>query len=345
MKSGQACVHIGLEKTGTTFLQEFLHLNNEKLVEIGFYKSTALQGKNHYRLALLGQDKNSFSNVLNNYCKITTEFVEDSNHNVLKLMSQLHKSDLRFLASSELISSKVQKEPEIERFKENLDSIFSDVKILLFIRRQEELLLSRYSTAIINGHQRKFSSNIEQVSVPLDIDMIGILSKWQRIFGENLLVAPYFEDFERKQIVHRFFDSFGVLESELVDFVWPQNNFNSSMSATGLETLRRINEKIRTTPEELRQQLVSYIKKRTDDEGKFAVEESLHEQLVNKFMSVNKRASYFLDPMEREDFLNVQPRNSTSSTNPNSDLVEELLAEIVELFYKNDLAVSKQLFG
>jgi len=345
MKSGQACIHIGLEKTGTTFLQDFLHLNRKKLAKIGFYKSTALQGRNDYRLVLLGQDKNSFSNVVNNYCKITPDSVEDSNRTLLNLMARAHKADLRFLASSELISSLVLELSEIERFKSNLDSIFTDVKILLFIRRQEQLLVSRYSTQIIHGSQQKFPSSINQVSVPPAIDQITILNRWQRVYGESLLVLPYFEGLGSTELVHHFFNSLGISTSELNEFVWPQINSNSSMSTTGLETLRRLNEVDEKIPSELRERIIEYIRKRTDDEGKFGINKPLYEQLVNKFNSVNKQVSYFLEPMDREDFLNTLPRNSNSSTGPNSVLVEELLVEIVEVFYKNDFAISRQLFA
>lgn len=345
IKSEQAFVHIGLEKTGSTFLQDFLQLNSEKLVKIGFCKSMASMGRNHFRLALLGQDKNSVATQVNTYCQIPIDSVEDSNRSLLDLISQAHNSGCRFLASSELISSTVLEMSEIERFKDRLDSIFINVKILLFVRRQEQLLLSRYSTAIIHGRHHMFPNNIDKVSVPPSIDLIAILSKWQRIFGENLLVLPYFEDFERTELVHRFFHSLGVSESELRDFVWPENNSNSSMSATGLETLRRLNQNIEKTPSELQNQIVGYIRDRTQDEGKFGVTESFHEQLVTKFMSVNKRASYFIDPLERENFLIGRSQNSKFSTSPNPDLVEVLLEEIVRLFYKNDSAISKLLLN
>jgi hypothetical protein len=342
-RAEQAFIHIGLEKTGSTFLQDFLHLNFERLVEIGLYKSRVLVGKNDYRLALLGQDRDSISNQVNNYCNIPTEFVEESNSSLLNLIAQSHSREHHFLASSELISSCVLKLSEIERFKAGLDSIFLNVKILVFVRRQEQLLLSRYSTAIIHGHQGKFPTDINKVSVAPAIDIIAILSLWQRVFGENLLVLPYFEDSDRAELVHRFFHSIGILKTDLSEFEWPETKSNSSLSATGLETLRTLNEKIEKTPKDLKEQIVGYIKKRTHDEGKFGVTESFHDQLRTKFMSINKRASYFLDPFDREDFLNSKFHNPLTSTGPNLLKVEELLEEIVSLFFENDLAISKLL--
>jgi len=343
MKSEQAFVHIGLEKTGSTFLQDFLYLNNEKLVKLGLYKSKALQGKNHFRLALLGQDKNSKANHINDYCNLSTDLVEDSNKSLLSSISKVHISGCRFIASSELISSNVLKVSEIERFKDNIGQIFNNVKILIFIRRQEHLLISRYTTAMIHGFHRVFPNNIENIVATPAIDLITILNTWQTVFEKNLCVLPYFEDSARRDVVYRFFTTLGVLEDELKEFAWPETRSNSSMSATGLETLRRFNEKTVVTPSDMRKQIISYIQDRTSHEGKFALPDYFHEQVATKFMAANEEASVYLDPLDRERFLNGQSLDSQFSTSPNVEFVEELLEEIVRIFYKNDLSISKIL--
>lgn len=340
---GPAFIHIGLEKTGSTFLQEFLELNDERLVNLGLYKSKVFDYANHYRLALLGQDKNSAINHVNNICQIPVESVEDSNNRFLNQIIQLHSSESRFLASSELISSFVHELSEIERFKNNLGSVFAELKILLFIRRQERLIISRHTTEVIHGFDVPFPSNTDDIIIRSEIDLITKIDRWKAIFGKNLVVLPYFEDFNPRDLINRFFHSLGILETELTDFVWPQNVINSGMSATGLATLRKLNEKIEKIPDELRKQIVSYVKEKTNHEGQFAVPESFHEQLVTKFMSINEQASSFLNPSDRERFLHGQSLNTKTSTIPNFDLLDELLVQIVSLFYDNNQSISQLL--
>ena len=80
----------------------------------------------------------------------------------------------------------------MNRLKEFLDKFFDDISIVIYLRRQEELFISGYSTAIKSGETyslpsvRSFAANKDQY------DYYHILNKWSEIFGkENINVYLY----------------------------------------------------------------------------------------------------------------------------------------------------------
>ena len=56
-------LHIGLQKTGTTSLQQFLYDNNDKLKQKGFYYPNSLGHVNHIYLAASNQGPKKIDDI------------------------------------------------------------------------------------------------------------------------------------------------------------------------------------------------------------------------------------------------------------------------------------------
>ncbi|MBF7044099.1 hypothetical protein, partial [Campylobacter volucris] len=153
-------LHIGTPKTGTTSIQEFLYLNKNFFLDLGFYIPSSIGKKNHSRLAMMCADytrpeHNIFKAYLNKH-KIATkeDFVKHTNTIIETFKEELkYVSQDKIIISSENIQETLQTEEEIIKLKNILNNLnFNKIYIILYIRRPEELMLSLYSMLIKAGY-------------------------------------------------------------------------------------------------------------------------------------------------------------------------------------------------
>lgn len=182
-------IHIGMQKTGTTFLQQALTTNRAKLVERGLlYPSPAAGlpaggGSAHHFLAhaLLGWR-----------VKYTPEGSFD-------LLAD-HAAALHALLADHPGTSVISSE-DFSRLNDKqvkaLRALFpgDDVRILVYLRRQDLWLDALYGQALKIGQQLDMDSFIARSRARLNYRRL--LQRWGRAFGKrNLIVRPY-EGFER----------------------------------------------------------------------------------------------------------------------------------------------------
>lgn len=151
-------LHIGQEKTGTTSIQEFLHANRSKLAEEGVFVPQSIGHKNHKALAAYALPAGSRDIAAMSVRGDTTGESEGKvaafrvktesalTHEVAKRdysVAILSSEDLSRLSSAE----------DVERCLSLVRKISQNVKIVVFVRRQDLLASSRYYSLVLGGYK------------------------------------------------------------------------------------------------------------------------------------------------------------------------------------------------
>lgn len=151
-----AIVHIGLEKTGSTAVQHWLATNQPSLSDAGIVMPRRIGFPNHTKLVAACLD----DGVLDN---IKSYHLYASGHTETRFRAMVF-SDLRrdvlaagagwhtLLVTSELISSRLSSRTEISRLHEQILQYVDRIHFVIFLRRQDRLALSRFSSLLRSGH-------------------------------------------------------------------------------------------------------------------------------------------------------------------------------------------------
>ncbi|KKD61339.1 hypothetical protein RN22_06365 [Grimontia sp. AD028] len=189
-------LHIGSHKTGTTSIQESLIDNKELLLS----KSISIFSENPNGEAILNGDCSCWIP-----CMSDTVFDEDLKTSKLRLLFERAASFSRKMKTEKVIISCENFSwlfyyKSIKKVKLEAYCFFSDVEIVVYLRRQDQHLLSHYQQASkAKGPAFGFYSGIdlddlvtdEQLDLYLDYNYrIGL---WGDVFGDDKLSIRCFE--------------------------------------------------------------------------------------------------------------------------------------------------------
>ncbi len=186
----RAYIHIGVEKTGTSYLQKYLAQNRAKLREWNYIYPKKPGHENHLRLAIYAAPK--FTERLMIKLKSESVDVEAFQRNFRKKfvreLKGIATNDSNIIISSEHLSSRLHTKAQLLRIKD----LFRDwdTKIILYLREQDSMLVSLYSTSLKSGNPHKFGNFIKRNSKWFDYNALYDL--WEGVFGaENIDVRLY----------------------------------------------------------------------------------------------------------------------------------------------------------
>jgi hypothetical protein len=190
-----AVIHVGLEKTGSTAIQAWLHGARQQLLQSGILVPQSIGAPNHTRLVAACLDDGVLDNIKAHYLsrqvwpevewrnKIRADF--DAEVAGMTGWSQL-------VISSELISSRLHSTTEVARLCDWIGRHVDRLQVVVYLRRQDDLAVSRFSTALRNGHA-------------------GFDGIWSDLSGNSFLVLPpgrivsdELEFFNHQRILDRF---------------------------------------------------------------------------------------------------------------------------------------------
>lgn len=221
-------LHVGMPKTGTTFLQKGLFDRRDALLKCGVLYPNPIAGLGpgvspsiaHHWLA----------HALMNRRKGFTPSAEFS------LLDE-HVSALKRDISKPKISAAVLSSEEFSGFREpliaRLRSIFpeSDTAIVMYVRRQDLWLESYYAQLLKVSRPISIHDLLEKEAWRLDYE--SSLNVWSKHFGENnIIVRPYGKDENQPDLWTDFFRSIGHEEASGIMPVEPTVNQSLSYQLT-----------------------------------------------------------------------------------------------------------------
>ena len=193
-------IHIGTGKTGTTMIQECTKLNLD-----------TFNNKHNFNY----YPSHFYSNNYKNPDRSNLDRVDLTNKLLEELKNNINSSNLNsFLISSEFFPG--EKHEEIQHIK-NIFSNICDIKIIVYLRRQDEFIWSWYSQVIkttnVNYCLDNCINRLRKAEYILDYEKF--LEPWAKVFGtENILVNTFPP---KENLIINFFKNLDI-ELDLNDF-------------------------------------------------------------------------------------------------------------------------------
>lgn len=190
-------LHIGTEKTGTTTIQEFLDINREQLDRqgIAFLRSPGLT--NHRKIATYSLDADHIDDhviELGLQDEIKRKkwkeiFKNEFEQEIKNLPNRIHT----VLISSEQLHSRLHKNSEVNNLFNLVKPLFDTIKIIVYLRRQDKVAVSLFSTAChAGGHRIEIIDSRPRGDNPY-YNYLNLVEKWSSIFGKDSIKINLFE--------------------------------------------------------------------------------------------------------------------------------------------------------
>lgn len=303
-------LHIGLHKTGSSAIQSFLGLNIDLMKKRGVYipiKSDYIPGRDdicHYIA-------DSFKKESEKEIDLIINGIKDESKDYNKI---LISSEIFCMNHSTQFNYKKTLEPSfiISKFS----SITTSIKIIVYIRRQDNQIMSMLNHLIKEGNK----ANVKNENI-YQYEYYEYLNKWAKIIGkENIIVCPYEkQQFYKGNIYSDFlYKSFGF---ELTnEFMLPEKDSNPRLDNEVLEYKKSANSMLLESKEKLLLHQIflnSSIKKNSNCEKPFQ-EHSLFSpkqrlDIIEKYEKDNKKiALEFMDRKDGQLFCDPLPDISES---------------------------------
>ena len=191
-------LHIGLGKTGTTLIQ--LHMSN--------YHSEYLKNGLRYIQCAGGMEGVGHQNFAKSFIREIPEYMDIPKS---VMVSRIEVANELVSCSEKIILLSSENFPlapplEIKEFFVGLNKDYK-IKIILFVRTQDELAESEYNQIIkVRQEKRSFSSYIQS---EFDGNFMNLASKWEDAFGKDNLICCVYKA-SKSSVIEDFFDCFPI---------------------------------------------------------------------------------------------------------------------------------------
>lgn len=225
----QFFLHIGTHKTGTTYLQRVLFANRAKLLSSGYlYPESAIQSPlltgHHFLPWALEPNNTNKKNATASHRAWESLLEEVDSHPGKKIIT----------SSEEFCSLQP---PSIRKIAELLSGF--DVRILVYLRRQDHFLLSMFSEQAKKG---SYAKPVEVLARQKErFDYYAMLEAWAQVFGQNKLTVRVYENQQMTNgLLPDFFESTGI-GAAAESFVLADQTFNKAIDGRTLKLIRLLN--------------------------------------------------------------------------------------------------------
>jgi hypothetical protein len=233
-------LHMGSGKTGTSSIQLFLHRNRARLAELGLLYPEAPGRIRHSRLGhfILPDDqldkrpswgRERFSSP--------AEFREAFPQ---RLFREIDESGLPgVLFSDEALYG--SPDSALARLHQFLDGFAASLRVVVYLRRQDDHLVSRYQQVVKVGETRRLDQRTREMDFSKTYGYHPRLRKIQQLLKPAELVVRRFEraSFSDGSLYQDFLDAAGIdVRADAMDQVQP---VNESLDADAVEFLRILN--------------------------------------------------------------------------------------------------------
>ncbi|MEM6413734.1 MAG: hypothetical protein AAF720_03660 [Pseudomonadota bacterium] len=333
-------LHIGCEKTGTTSVQRYFSENRARLSEQQILYPKSVGASNHFDLSVYCLDDNKITALRRRRQAVDTASINKARTDIEKAFRAecARVCPTRIVLSSEQLSSNVTTQQEIERLRSLLGDFGAPIEIILYVRRQDDLAVSSYSTQVKAGATYKFDTGkISSRNIKYNYEKMCKL--WTQFPGDTRLTVRLYDRrvLAGGDVVTDICQLIGV---DTDGFVKPPDA-NKTLDPTTLEVLRCLNTHLpqHGDPQNLRGNLQDIFASLSSNE-KLTIADVEAEQIMTALRTENEwvRARYFSD-LEFDPF-EVRARGSKNTLNKDLSLDETLkvFAEVWTLKQKQLMA-------
>lgn len=240
-------LHIGTEKTGTTTLQRFLHLNRQRLGRRGLLVPTAAGFENQSGLAVASYREDRRDDL-------TTQWQIGADRAIHRFRIDLRDRLAAEVAAggcqtlvctSEHLQSRLTAAEEVASLRLFLEAIGARaVEVVVYLRRPAEILNSLCSTLFSNGHHMPAPPGPDHHYLHNLCDHRGTIERWSEAFGRDALRPRIYgpKTLVGGSILDDFAAATGIDTAGLVR----PASANRGLSAIAAEVLHRVNVQMAT---------------------------------------------------------------------------------------------------
>lgn len=240
-------LHIGTEKTGTTTLQSYLHAAQSKLSERGvaYYASPGRVESRALAASAVGdQAPDDFLNQLSVESPEQRHvFREQTKQHFHAAMTAMDEHIHTVVISSEHFHSRLRQPWQVKWLHDLITPWADDVRVVVYLRQQTDVLSSYYSTALKNGEVRNLESLGRKICHAGNhfYNYQSLLELWARVFDKKALEPRLFIPDALKQgdIVADFLEVIGLSSLHATALDLPRQN--ESVNPAGQALLRALN--------------------------------------------------------------------------------------------------------
>lgn len=235
-------LHIGTGKTGTSSLQSFLDRNRERLADAGFLYPRSIGRTRHAQFGLWLRPDEELGRAIRDRRPGTRAFDDLSQMRrevPRRLLEECDRTGLPNLLISDegLFGSSVT---ALERLRQFTDEHTSGVRVVCYLRRQDELLVSHYQQVVKVNATRTLAARVAERDLSGTYDYHARLRDWLAVLEPDELVIRRFERdrFRNGSLYDDFVDAvgLGIPTDDL-----PPRDLNESLDADAVELLRLLN--------------------------------------------------------------------------------------------------------
>ncbi len=253
-------LHIGTPKTGTTSLQHFCYDNSDILTKKGYHYPEF-----NFKYPNKGLARNGLFLEATCFDACGIRQKEQETQNFYSGMAELRKLfDIHnnIILSDEGIwtacFNRKRGMPLMRKLQAEAQDAGYTVKIIVYLRRQDDFLLSWYNQLIKHSITVKNTLSWEEYfsnyDTYLKLDYYSCLKKLEKLFGrENIIVRRFDKKYLKgRSIIPDFLNIFGIELDDSFHIEEDNSNFNKRMSENACEIKRIINGTTEMSIKEIR---------------------------------------------------------------------------------------------
>jgi hypothetical protein len=233
-------LHIGSGKTGTSSIQYLLKENRELLAAQGVLYPRTPGRQRHVRLGLYVKSDSELDR------QMSWQRMKHDSPGAFRasfrrrLLAEIAETGAhRVLMSDEAMYG--MSDSALRRLRDLTDQLARSVRVVVYLRRQDDHLCSRYQQVVKIGEVRRLAERTEQMDFSSTYDYRARLQRWEELVSPTELVVRPFErsGFRDGSLFQDFLDAAG-LDVRLPE-PGPQDSRNESLDAETVEFVRILN--------------------------------------------------------------------------------------------------------